>query len=198
MIDIPKEQLSAYLSHNNIPEQIGIRMLPFFQLKFLKKNEILVRPNEICSNGYLVISGGLILSHFNQYNNEEKVVGFFLPSTQPFCTAWDSYFSGKKTQCKLFSFTDTIVATINKNDFERKIATDSEIMNFYLLKLNETLVLENNLRIKLLTCTSNQFYQYLLSEHPQIIKKIPTKYIAEFMGISREWLSKIKSNKSFK
>ena len=190
MIDI-----KALLELHDIPEHVARGITPFMWLKQLKKDEILVQPGDICQKGYLVVKGGLILSYLNQNDNEEKVVNFFLPSVQPFCTVWDSYFNGNKSQGKLFSITNTTVLCVNKSDLENKITTDPEILNYYLYKLNETLILENTLRIKLITSTSEQFYKYLLLDHPNIIKEVPTKYIAQFMGISREWLSKIKSVK---
>lgn len=195
MIELSKEELASYLSFYDIPKHIGEMMLPLLSARVLKRNDVLIEPGDICTTGYLIIGGGLIMSHLNPYNGEEKVVNFFLPSVQPFCTVWDSFFTGDRTSCKLFAFTTTVVCSLDKSVLESKISTDEKLRNYYLTKLNETLVFENNLRIKLITSTSEQFYQFLLAEHPQIIKKIPTKYIAEFMGISREWLSKIKGPK---
>ena len=192
MIDI-----KALMELHDIPERVARGITPFLWLKQLKKDEILVQPGDICTKGYLVVKGGLILSYLNQNDNEEKVVNFFLPSVQAYCAVWDSYFGGNKSQGKLFSIANTTVLCVNKSDLENKVTTDPEILNYYLHKLNETLILENNIRIKLITSTSEQFYQFLMTDHPDIIKYIPTKYIAQFMGISREWLSKIKSNKDY-
>lgn len=194
-MQITEKEIAYYISYFKLPDQIARRTLPILQFRQVKKNEILIKPGDICQNGFMIISGGLILSYINEFNGTEKVVNFFLPSVQPFCTVWDSYFTGNKTQCKLFAFQDSIVGFVAKSDMEEKISSDPEVRNYYLQKLNETLVLENDLRIKLLTYTFKQFYEFLITEYPQIIKEVPTKYIAEFIGISREWLSKIKSNK---
>jgi len=187
--------IKSLLELHDIPEHLAARMMPYFQLRKLKKDEILVHPGDTCQTGFLIVRGGLVLSYLNPNDNEEKVVNFFLPTVQPFCTIYDSYFNGNKSPGKLFAIENTVVICLNKSDLENKIVNDPEILNYYLYKLNETLVFENNLRIKLITSTSEQFYQFLLTEHPQIIKHIPTSYIAQFMGISREWLSKIKSLK---
>ena len=195
MIDIPKKILDYYVSVLDVPTHLALKLLPHLKFKVLNKNEVLVQPGDFCSTGYIVVSGGLIMTHINQYNQEEKVVNFLLPSLQPFGTATDSYFTGKRTHCKLFAYEKTTVCYISKSDFEDKLEADSEIMNYYLNTLNHTLVFESNLRMKLLTFTSEQFYYFLLTEYPQIVQNIPTKYIAQFMGISREWLSKIKSKK---
>jgi hypothetical protein len=196
-MEITEKQIEFYISYFKLPEQIARRTLPIFKFRQVNKNEILIQPGDVCQNGFIIISGGLIMSHINEFNDTEKVVNFFLPSIQPFCTVWDSYFTGNKTQCKLYAFQDSIVGFVTKSDMEGKISSDPEVRNYYLQKLNETLVFENNLRIKLLTYTFKQFYEFLITEYPQIIRDVPMKYIAEFIGISREWLSKIKSNKPY-
>jgi CRP-like cAMP-binding protein len=173
-------------------------MHPFLQFKRVRKDDILVQPGDICDNGYLIVEGGLIISHVNPNSDLEKVVNFFLPSFQPYCTVWDSYFTGARTQCKLFAFKDSVVGYVNKSEIENQVARDQEIRNFYLTNLNKLLVFENNLRVKLITSTPEEFYHFLLTKYPMVIKNIPNKYIAEFMGISREWLSKIKSLKDNK
>lgn len=193
MSGISKEDLASYMSFYNIPLQLGLKMYSYLQFKRVAKGEVLVNPGDICDVGYLIVEGGLILSHVNPSDGEEKVVNFFLPSFQPYCTVWDSYFTSSKTQCKLFAFKDTIVGSVSKSEVENQVSKDPEIRNFYLTNLNEILVFENNLRMKLITSTPEEFYNYLLAKYPSVIKNIPTKYIAEFMGISREWLSKIKS-----
>lgn len=195
MIDISKEELDAAMAFYGIPVHMGIKLLSLIRFKTLEKNEVLVEPGEECSTGYMIIRGGLIQSHNNPVSGEEKVVNFFLPSLQPFCTVWDSYFTGEKTSCKLFAFEKTLLAYAPKSDVDYHVSNDNDILNLYLKKLNETLVFENNLRVKLITSTPEQFYRYLQDHHPQVIRKVPTKYIAQFMGISREWLSKIRAQK---
>lgn len=198
MSGISHKEIASYLSFYNIPLNLGLRMHPFLKFKRIRKNKVLVNPGDICDVGYLIVEGGLILTHVKPNSGDEKVVNFFLPSFQPYCTIWDSYFTGLPTQCKLFAIKDTVVGIVDKSEIESQISMDQEIRNFYLTNLNEILVFENNLRVKLITSTPEEFYHYLINEFPIVIKHIPSKYIAQFMGISREWLSKIKSLKDNK
>jgi hypothetical protein len=40
--------------------------------------------------------------------------------------------------------------------------------------------------------SNEEIYNYLIDECNSVIKNVPSKYIAEFIGISAEWLSKTK------
>jgi hypothetical protein len=59
----------------------------------------------------------------------------------------------------------------------------------------ETLAVENNLKNKVISESSENLYKYLIASCPQVIKVVSSKYIAEFMGITPEWLSKLKKLK---
>lgn len=196
MIDLTKDIVSYYTSFYGFPEHLGERIAPYLRVRQIKRNDVLIHPGQVCTTGYIVAQGGIIQSYVNAATSEEKVVSFFLPTFQPFCTITDSYFTGTVSQCKLFAFKNTTIASIERSDLERVVASDPEVRQQYMDRLNQFLVFENTLRMKLITLTPDQFYHFLLEEYPQLIKKVSTKYIAQFMGISREWLSKIKSNKS--
>ncbi|MEM9869384.1 MAG: hypothetical protein AAF765_16930, partial [Bacteroidota bacterium] len=45
---------------------------------------------------------------------------------------------------------------------------------------------------KQVTLGSKDLFQYLLEECNEVVRRVPAKYIAEFMGVSAEWLSKIR------
>ena len=59
----------------------------------------------------------------------------------------------------------------------------------------KSLIRENQFRTKLLTYSSKKFYAHLVDNYPEIIKNIPSKDIASFLGISAVWISNLKRNK---
>lgn len=189
MIEITDELLDDF----KIPKKLAQVMLPYIEFKKVKSQSILVEVGAVCNQIFLVQKGAFVLSYIDSETGNEKAINFFTPKTQAFCTVSDSYFSGEPTQCRLKTIKNSLIVIFNKNDVDTVTKANNDIMNYYLSKLNETLIAENDFRMKLLTYSSQRFYDYILEKHPEIIQKIPSKYIAEFMGISREWLSKIKS-----
>jgi len=64
--------------------------------------------------------------------------------------------------------------------------------DFYIQRLINALLIEDEFKTQIISKSSEKLYQYLISEYPQIILNFPSKHIAEFMGITQEWLSKLK------
>ena len=55
-----------------------------------------------------------------------------------------------------------------------------------------SLIFFNSMEFAFLSKWSSDFLLFLYNQHPVYLQRIPDKYIAEFMGISKEWLSKLK------
>jgi hypothetical protein len=51
---------------------------------------------------------------------------------------------------------------------------------------------ENDFKLKIISYSSERLYNYLITHCTKVIQQVPSKFIAEFMGISSEWLSKLK------
>jgi hypothetical protein len=48
------------------------------------------------------------------------------------------------------------------------------------------------LKVVLIGSSKKDIYEYLIEKCNPVIKNVPAKYIAEFMGITAEWYSKMK------
>lgn len=75
--------------------------------------------------------------------------------------------------------------------FDLKIETLNSL--FYHSVVLRALLEEHEFRLKLIAFTSARLYDHLLSRFPMIVRQVPSRYIAEFMGITPEWLAKLKS-----
>ncbi len=159
----------------------------------LRSNEVLVERGSKCTDLFIILKGAFIVKYMDEdAEGVERTVNFHLDTFQPFMTCMDSYFTGAKTLREIQSVSRIEVLKCNRKDLEKFNKEDPVFSYFYNKKLVDTLLLENHFRVKSTVKSHKEFYQYLIAEYPQIIEKIPSKYIAEYMGISAEWLSKIK------
>lgn len=178
----------------NIPKDLATIMLPYIEIKSIKNQSVLVEIGDICNSIYFVGEGALIQAAVNENDGSSKAINFHTPQFQPFATISESYFNSSPAATRLLAIKNSTIIVFNKKDTDKILQQHPNVLKFYMERLNETLVHENNFRRQLLTYSAQEFYQYLVKEHASLIQQIPTKYIAEFMGISREWLSKLKSN----
>lgn len=159
----------------------------------VKSNAQLVRSGQINTHLYYVLNGGFVCRFISEDTEAERSINFYLNELHPIMACIDSYFSQTKTSCELRAIADSTVLAIPKKDLDRLIGQDAQLKMIFDTLLVKVLMEENDLKLKIIAYKPDTLYQYLIKTFPVIIQKVPSKYIAELMGISAEWLSKLKS-----
>lgn len=189
------EPLFAILQHLQIETETRQHIANQLEVLQLKSNSVLLMPGKTCTHIYFVVSGGFVCRYFNENLEIPKTINFYLDDLHPFMASVDSYFTQQPSNCELRAVRDSVVLSISKKNLDSLLQSNPVLQGFYNSLVIQALVEENELKLKIISHSAEQLYQYLLDELPNVIQKVPSKYIAEFMGISAEWLSKLKRRK---
>ncbi|WP_020596247.1 Crp/Fnr family transcriptional regulator [Spirosoma panaciterrae] len=184
--------LIAELNKANVAPHSLENIFQYVSFLDVKNQTQLIRPGQVCDQIYFVMSGSFVCRYIDEDLEIEKTINFFMEDFHPFMSCVDSFFSGEKTRCELRAIAHSTVLALNKHKFESLIDTDLNLFRFYHSVVTTALQEENDFKLKIISYTSEQLYQYLISTFPIIIQRVPSRFIAEFMGISPEWLSKLK------
>ncbi|ASK32605.1 CarD family transcriptional regulator [Chryseobacterium sp. T16E-39] len=134
---------------------------------------------------------------------EKGTVRFFIPKeiedftfsfsfAGEFVSAYDSFLTQKPCSYSIQALEETVLWRIAYEDLNL-IYAETEIGNKIGRLASERLYLENFKReISLLTQTAEERYLNLFSEQRHILKQIPLKYIASYIGITPQALSRIR------
>ena len=134
---------------------------------------------------------------------EKGIIRFYIPKPEndftfsfsfenEFVSAYDSFLTQTPCVYHLETLSETILWQISFNDLQT-IYAETEIGNTIGRFASEGLYLENVKReISLLTDTAEQRYVKLFAEQPHLIQKVPLKYIASYIGITPQALSRIR------
>ncbi len=170
--------------------------LPFFReaVKVIKvkSKDTLIIPGEICRHVYLVLEGGFVCRYVHEKTGVANTINFYLEDLHPIMTTLDSFFTQTPTNCELKAISTSLVGALPLSAINALMDRDELFMSFYKEVVTRAMVEENDLKTKLISYNSKEKYDYLLEEMPMVIQKVPSKYIAEFCGISPGWLSKLK------
>jgi CRP-like cAMP-binding protein len=187
--------LFSLLEHLRISEETQQVIADKIEVKRVKSNAALLMPGTTCTQVYFVVSGGFVCRYFNENLEGPKTINFYLDDLHPFMASVDSYFTQQPSNCELRAVRDSVVLSMSKNNLDALLNSSPILQDFYISLVIQALVEENELKLKIISHNAEQLYQYLLDELPAVIQKVPSKYIAEFMGISAEWLSKVKKRR---
>jgi hypothetical protein len=173
------------------PDKIG-KLISLAKPLVVKNQSLLVSPNIISDKMYFVLKGGFVCRYIDIELEIEKTINFYLEDFHPFMGCVDGFFSGTETMCELRAIAPSEVLEFNKKDIDAIIGQDIDIFKFYHSLITKALQEENDFKLKIISYSSERLYSYLIEHCPKVIELVPSRFVAEFMGISSEWLSKLK------
>lgn len=155
-----------------------------------QKNEVLKRYGQREKYFHIILkgSGGILL-----YNNNNYICTD-LCYEGDFLVDYLSLLSNQSTQLEVVCFEPCQLFKITRQDFVKLAQTDygrvicqTAAENLFVHKQNQ--------QIEILTKTAEQRYLEILRGQPHILLRTPDKYIASYLGITPESLSRIRKKR---
>lgn len=161
-----------------------------WQTRELKRNEFLKTSGTIDTNIYFVEEGSVRI--FIEDEHEERIIRFGYQGN--IIVSLDSFLSGKPSEFYIQAIKASTVKVASKKDFYEFINSNSKNLKLWNSIL-EDLVLQQIEREKDLLYSSPKIrYERVLKRSPKLFQEIPNKYIANYLRMSPETLSRLKKS----
>lgn len=156
----------------------------------LKKGEIILKYGEVCKNNYFVISGCLRNYTIDEYGREHIIA--FAP-TDWWTSDLYSYITETPSEHTIDALLPTEIFEIRKEDMENVFTHIPKFERFFRILYQNAMVNHLHRIRQIMSIPAEDRYQYFIKRYPSIYSEIPLKYIASYLGISPEFLSKIRN-----
>ena len=156
----------------------------------LGRKEYLKVNGSIDSNLYLIVSGSLRIYFEDEY--EEQIIRLGYQGN--IIGALDSFLSDQPSEFFIQAIKKCELKVVKKSTFLNFIQEDSANLILWQ-KVLEMIIFEQLQREKdILTYSPIKRYQSVLKRSPQLFQEIPNKYIASYLRMSPETLSRLKKS----
>lgn len=153
------------------------------------RNEFLKVKGSIDRNIYYVESGSLRIFISDEY--EEQSIRFGYKGN--LIVALDSFLTGKPSELYIQAIKRTTIKVISKQQIDTFLLTETN-RNFWINILENFVVQQMEREVDLLTVSPKERYERVLKRSPQFFQEIPNKYIANYLRMSAETLSRLKKS----
>lgn len=184
----PKHQIDIQTAFSEKIKSSFASILPFGKQKSISKGAYIVEKDELCTKFFLVQEG--IFRTFRESSEIEYTTGFSFKGdfdTSPF-----SFYYELPSNETIEAITTASILVFEKKDYWQFTKDNEALQNgIYRLLAGYIEVLENRLHENR-SMTAEERYLQLIHTQPEEIKRIPLGFIASFLGISKERLSRIR------
>ena len=181
------QNISKHITLTTEEEQL---FLSKTETRHFKSKTLLLNSGVVCKHSYFVNSG--LLRSFNINDNiVEQILSFA-------CQGWwigDMYslISQKPGNLFIEVLEDAEVVVLSKENQEVLYSEIPKLERFFRILIENSLVAYQERLMDNLSLSAEERFEKFCTKYPTLIQKIPQKNIASFIGVTPEFLSKMKS-----
>jgi len=166
-------------------------MLSLFNPTKLEKGEYFLEIGKRCDQ-IAFINNGLLRIFYPNDKGEETTCYFSLPTE--FVTSFSSFTTQKPSTENIQAILPSELFVINKQDLEllyKKIPAAQEFGR--LAAENLAIIMEKRISL-FLNNSAEERYRFLLKNNAVLIQQVPLQYLASYLGISPQHLSRLRKS----
>jgi CRP/FNR family transcriptional regulator, anaerobic regulatory protein len=167
--------------------------IEYFEAIQYKRNTIIEAENKVPKYLYFINEGFLRLFYYD--SNGDEVTTHFA-SANNFITPFISFIHRQNAPDNLECITDCKVLRIERAKLMEIIEKSETFKSFSLIIFQEAMVTTQIRANDLATLTADIRYKKLLKEKPELIQNVPIQYIASYLGIKPQSLSRIRNQQN--
>jgi CRP/FNR family transcriptional regulator, anaerobic regulatory protein len=173
------------LLDKNIRRDILTKLTPH---KF-SKNEYILKEGEVCSGIYIVWRG--CCRNFIKNRGEEVTTAFSINGNLSFIAT--SFFQQIPSNEYIQTIEETSCYFISHEDLDILMDKYAMFGSFIKRIYERMLMYEVDIGNSIRSQNALQRYKYFMETTPEILQRVPLKYLASFLGMSQETLSRMRN-----
>jgi CRP-like cAMP-binding protein len=185
-----KQTLAPYF---NTPKELISTLIKEGEFIYADKDQILKHRNTTAQFLYFIMqgSGGVLIM------KNKKFACIDLSYEGEFLGDYMSFLSQQNSALEVITFERSSIFSISKNSFDKLISSKSSGESIYRSVAEMLFYHKQNQQIELITKTATERYVEIQSKQPDVIQRTPQKYIASYLGITPQSLSRIRKEMAY-
>ena len=187
------DKLATYLSQFGLlSTNETADFVAYFKPVKVKKRQYLVQPNFTAKNRHFVVAGAF-RSFVVGDNGNDHTISFAIENW--WITDYNSYIYQQPATMFVVALEDSVILQI---DFEKEQAlkqANPKFESIFRIMAERGLAFQQRRLIANLTQTAEERYNHFMQHYPQVAQRLPQYAVASFLGMTTEFLSKIRNRK---
>lgn len=185
--------LNNVAKHIDLNEEETNYFTSLVVFKSIPKKTLLLKAGQDCR--YLsYVQAGALRAYYPDKDEKEATIMFAVADwwvTDMFC-----YLNNKPAMMYIEAIEDSSIFQLRKTDFEKLLVEVPKFERFFRILMQNAYTREQLRVIENLSLSAAERYQRFLTKYPQVALQVTQKQIASYLGITPEFLSAIRKQKS--
>jgi CRP/FNR family transcriptional regulator, anaerobic regulatory protein len=161
------------------------------EIRHLSKKTFILKEGEVCKNLIFIVSG---MARAYSYTDGTQVTSWFMKENDMIISV-KSFFKQQPSAENMETLEDSEIALLSYEHLNYLYRKYPEYNVVGRILTEHYYVLSEERSFSLRVHTAEERYQTLLTIHPEILKRAPLKYIASYLSMTPETLSRLRAQR---
>jgi len=186
------QNIARYVSLSNEEEE---KLTSIIRTTKIKKRQFIDQPGYICKYRNYVVKGAF-RSYFIDNDGKEHTVQIAIEDW--FVSDFYSYITQTPATLYVEALEDSTIFQMTYDDIEGLCKEIHGLSEYFRISTEKAFAFSRKRALSNLSMTAEEKYLELLERYPDIVSRVPQKVIASYLGMTPEFMSKIRKNLSSK
>jgi len=169
-------------------DEVIDEFLSYAEEKIFEPYEPVIDIDTVNPDIYILKDGVLFKSVFN--NGQEITHSFATPGTM--AVSYDSMLMGEPSRVRIATCCRCTILHIRKEDYQKMIDTRPDFVK-WMLGMSQYQLYATDVKTSIVQGDAMLRYKRLMTVRPDILRYVPLKMIASYLGITQQHLSRIRA-----
>lgn len=187
------DNLTKYIKrYISIPENEIASFQSYLKPKKLKKKEFLLKEGQVCKSRYFITSGCIRLFYIDKKGNEQ-IIHFAIDNW--WITDYESLVNAAPSTLYIQAIETTELLELPEETFDQLCNQIPQIERLFRKIMEKTYIAIQKRMEYMFSLNGEEVFNTFVSANPGFIQRVPQYMIASYLGMSPEFVSKIKARK---
>ena len=161
----------------------------------VKKRQFIVQPNFVAKHRNFVLKGAF-RAYVVDDNGQDSTIAFAIEDW--WITDYNAYILQQPATMFVVALEDSIILQMDHQTEEELKKSNHKFETFFRIRAERTAAFMQQRIISNLTLTAEERYEKFIQKYPLIVQRVPQYALASYLGITTEFLSRIRNKRTKK
>ena len=161
----------------------------------VKKRQFIVQPNFVAKHRNFVLKGAF-RAYVVDDNGQDSTIAFAIEDW--WITDYNAYILQQPATMFVVALEDSIILQMDHQTEEELKKSNHKFETFFRIRAERTAAFMQQRIITNLTLTAEERYEKFIQKYPLIVQRVPQYALASYLGITTEFLSRIRNKRTKK